>query len=184
VLCLFVLPTVAGAAASDPMLFRLFLTDGTSLVSYGEFARVDDRVVFSLASGSVEEPRLQVATLPASSIDWSRTDRHAASTATGIRHTRGKKTFSVSVTALPSLNQVVQTPIAPGTRVARSGPHSLSGRANFGYRRGRARDSLVPDSIIPTCELRPACVRSTWPSSRHHPRRDRTSGHHAVTPTR
>ena len=71
VLCLFVLPTVAGAAASDPMLFRLFLTDGTSLVSYGEFARVDDRVVFSLASGSVEEPRLQVATLPASRIDWS-----------------------------------------------------------------------------------------------------------------
>jgi hypothetical protein len=49
VLCLFVLPSAAAAAASDPVLFRLFLTDGTSLVSYGEFARVDDRVVFVTA---------------------------------------------------------------------------------------------------------------------------------------
>ena len=64
-LCVFA-PCVAGAATSDPMLFRLFLHDGTSVVSYGEFARVDDRVVFSLMAGGIVEPRLQVASLPAS----------------------------------------------------------------------------------------------------------------------
>ena len=33
-------------------LFRVFLKDGTSLVSYGEMARVDDRVVFSMPTSA------------------------------------------------------------------------------------------------------------------------------------
>ena len=68
------------AAAADAMLFELYLTDGTSIVSYGEFARVDDRVVFSLVMGGTDQPRLHAATLPASAIDWARTQRQAAST--------------------------------------------------------------------------------------------------------
>ncbi len=32
------------AVAADATLLRVFLTDGTSLVSYGELARVGDRV--------------------------------------------------------------------------------------------------------------------------------------------
>lgn len=68
------------ALAADPLLFRLYLTDGTSIVSYGEFARVDDRVVFSMVLGGTAEPHLQAATLPASVVDWTRTDRHATST--------------------------------------------------------------------------------------------------------
>ena len=56
------------------MLFRLYLTDGTSIVSYGEFARVGDRVVFSMVMGGAEQPRLHATTLPASAIDWTRTD--------------------------------------------------------------------------------------------------------------
>lgn len=77
-ICLAV-PSAAGAAF-DAMLLRLFLTDGSSVVSYGEFARVDDRVIFSLVTGgSPEHPRLQAVTLSARTIDWVRTDRHAAS---------------------------------------------------------------------------------------------------------
>ncbi len=34
-------------AASDPVLYRIFLKDGATLVSYGEFVRMDDRVVFT-----------------------------------------------------------------------------------------------------------------------------------------
>ena len=67
------------ASAAEATLFRLYLTDGTMVVSYGEFARVGDRVVFSLLMGGGAEPRLHAATLPAAAIDWPRTDRHAAS---------------------------------------------------------------------------------------------------------
>ena len=68
------------AAAAEAMLFQLYLTDGTAVVSYGEFTRVGDRVVFSMLMGGADQPRLHATTLPASSIDWTRTDRHAAST--------------------------------------------------------------------------------------------------------
>ena len=70
----------AASAATEAMLFRLFLTDGSSIVSYGEFARVDDRVIFSMVVGGRGDPRLHTATLPASAIDWARTDRQASST--------------------------------------------------------------------------------------------------------
>jgi hypothetical protein len=69
-----------GVGAADDLLLRLFLKDGTSVVSYGEFARLDDRVVFSMVTGGDAVPRLHAATLPASAIDWARTDQHAAST--------------------------------------------------------------------------------------------------------
>ena len=42
----------AAARADDDaagVLYRIVLTDGATLVSYGEYARVADRVVFSLA---------------------------------------------------------------------------------------------------------------------------------------
>src|SRR5262249_27087685 len=67
-------------AAADATLFRLFLLDGTSVVSYGEFARLDDQVVFSMpVGGPADTPRLHVTSLPADAIDWTRTDRYAAS---------------------------------------------------------------------------------------------------------
>jgi hypothetical protein len=70
----------AAHAAVDATLFRLFLRDGTSVVSYGEFARLDDQVVFSMpVGGPADQPRLHVVTLPSSQIDWARTDRYAAS---------------------------------------------------------------------------------------------------------
>jgi hypothetical protein len=67
-------------AASDATLFRLYLKDGSTLVSYGEFTRVDDRVVFSMpVGGSLAEPRLQVVWIQAASVDWTRTDKFAES---------------------------------------------------------------------------------------------------------
>jgi len=43
-------------AADDATLLRVFLRDGTSLLSYGEFARVADRVVFSMPIDSTDLP--------------------------------------------------------------------------------------------------------------------------------
>jgi hypothetical protein len=165
VLCLAV-PAVARAAASDPMLFTLFLTDGTSLVSFGEFARVDDRVVFSLAGGSSAEPRLQVATLSASKIDWPRTDRHAASTRyQWYATTRGEEDFlRLSDNVADVLNQVVQnTDRTNALSVALEARATLAEwpREHFGYRQEDVREILLfLDGII--ADLRAATGASSF----------------------
>src|SRR6266851_3338346 len=77
-LWLLVLPWVA-AAADDATLLRVFLSDGTSVVSYGELARVGDRVVFSMPTSAGPNPALHLINLAASRVDWERTNRYAAS---------------------------------------------------------------------------------------------------------
>ncbi len=67
----------AGAQPADTPLLRLFLTDGTSLTCYGEWVRLDDKVVFSLPLSASGTPELQLITLPATRVDWARTDRYA-----------------------------------------------------------------------------------------------------------
>src|SRR5262249_43208320 len=67
------------AFAADALLYRLFLHDGSTVVSYGDFTRVADRVVFSIPIGNVDTPTpaLHVVSLSEASIDWERTDRYA-----------------------------------------------------------------------------------------------------------
>src|SRR5262249_12028260 len=80
VVVLGMLSAAARASASDAMFLRLFLKDGTPVVSYGEFARVNDHVVFSMpVGGSAETPRLHLISLPDTTIDWARTDRYGQS---------------------------------------------------------------------------------------------------------
>jgi hypothetical protein len=77
--CLFAV-RLASAAANDAVEFRVFLKDGTSLVSFGELARVDNRVVFSMpTSASETEPQLQLVNIAAEHVDWDRTTRYAES---------------------------------------------------------------------------------------------------------
>jgi hypothetical protein len=67
-------------AATDAPLFRIFLKDGTSLVSYGELARVEDRVVFSMPTSAVaSNPQLHLITISAERVDWPRTVNYAES---------------------------------------------------------------------------------------------------------
>lgn len=75
------LSVAAGMAAdNNASEFRVFLKDGTSLVSFGEFARVDDRVVFSMpTSTSADDPQLQLINLSADHVDWEKTSRYAES---------------------------------------------------------------------------------------------------------
>src|ERR1700730_2368553 len=72
------LPRVS-AAAGDATLFRVFLSDGTALVSFGELARVGDRVVFSMPTQHGMHPVLHLVDLAAGRVDWERTNRYAAS---------------------------------------------------------------------------------------------------------
>jgi hypothetical protein len=136
------------AAATDAMLFRVYLADGTSIVSFGEFARVDDRVVFSMMLGGGEEPRLHAATLPAHLVDWTRTDAHATSTRyQWYARTRGEQDFErLSDEVASVLNRVLQTrdrtralAIAEQARATLA----LWPRQHFGYRQRDVREILA-----------------------------------------
>ena len=89
------LACASAATAADATLFRIFLRDGGVLVSYGEFSRVEDRVIFSMpVGGGAGEPRLQVVWVSADAVDWPRTERYAASAGyQQYAQTRGEEDF-------------------------------------------------------------------------------------------
>ena len=100
VLGLALAPSVVASAQAAPpeaTLFRVFLVDGTTLVSYGEYARVADRVVLSLPlGGTPAAPRLQLLSIPATSVDWDRTDAYAdAARAARFAATRGPDEYAL-----------------------------------------------------------------------------------------
>jgi hypothetical protein len=108
----------AGQAVSPPLL-RVFLTDGTALTSFGEWVRMDDRVVFSLPLSADATPDLQLVTLAAGRVDWPRTERYAA-TARAVHYssTRAEDDyaqFSNQVAAV--LTGIAREP-DPGRRLA------------------------------------------------------------------
>src|SRR5204862_34340 len=61
-------------AADDATLVRVFLKDGTSLVSYGEPARVEGRVVFSMPTASTPNPPLHLVDIALDRVDWEGTE--------------------------------------------------------------------------------------------------------------
>jgi hypothetical protein len=76
---------------------RVFLLDGTTLACAGEYARVGDRIVFSMPLGvePTGQSRLQLVTLPAGRVDWSRTDQYRdAVRAATYAETRGEEDFT------------------------------------------------------------------------------------------
>jgi hypothetical protein len=77
-------------------LFRVILNDGTALVSYGEFTRVGDRVVFSMPIGSPRGDRYQLVTLPVSVVNWDSTEEYANATRYAqYMATRGEGDYAV-----------------------------------------------------------------------------------------
>ena len=101
------------AHAGEATLLRVFLADGTSIVSYGEYARVGDRVVFSMPlGGEAEDPALHLVNLPARLVDWDRTGRYAdAARAAQYAATRGEADFAL-VTASVAQTLVEVTHVA------------------------------------------------------------------------
>src|SRR5437868_14751904 len=72
-------------AEDSPAFLRVFLADGSALVSFGEPARVGDRIVFSIPTAIGPSPSLHLVNLPAARVDWDRTSRYAA-TARAMRY--------------------------------------------------------------------------------------------------
>jgi hypothetical protein len=96
------------AATDDATLFRVFLRDGSTLVSYGEFAHVADKVVLTLPLDTAHPPTLQMVSIPADSVDWERTDAYAES-ARAARYavTRGSDDYALLESAVTrALNDI------------------------------------------------------------------------------
>jgi len=85
-----------GQSVQEAPLFRVFLKDGTTLVSYGELARVADRVVFSMpTSASMDNPNLHLVDIASDRVDWARTTSYAESArATRYLETRAETDYT------------------------------------------------------------------------------------------
>jgi hypothetical protein len=83
--------------APDAALFRVFLRDGSTLLSYGEFARVADRIVISVPLGDMPAgPDLHLVSIPADAVDWEKTDAYVDSVrAARYASTRGPDDFAL-----------------------------------------------------------------------------------------
>jgi hypothetical protein len=143
------------SAASDATLLRLFLSDGTPLVSYGEFATVEDRVIFSMpVGGTAADPRLHVVSIPAKAVDWERTDRYAASARyQQYATTRGEDDFArLSSEVARVLNEVaLATEPHKALQIAEQARQTLADwpRQHYGYRQREVREivSLLDEAI-------------------------------------
>jgi len=147
----------AVSAAPTVTLFRLFLLDGSALVTYGEFVRLDDSVIFSIpVGGPPDVPRLQVTTVRSELVDWARTDRYANS----VRYqqyaeTRGEADFqhlsdqvaqALNTLALSTDRQQALTLAERVRQMVAEWP-----QAHYGYRHNDAREIvLVLDQAIST----------------------------------
>ena len=103
--------TPAGAADENATLLRVFLRDGTALVSYGEPARVGDRVIFSMPTGPLPNPPLHLINLPAEKVDWDQTDRYATA-ARADQYIKGQADIdyaALSGQLVQTLNDVAST---------------------------------------------------------------------------
>jgi len=142
-------------AAAEATLFRIFLRDGSSVVSFGEFARLEDQVVFSMpVGGPSEEPRLHVVTLSAAEVDWTRTDRYAASARyRRYADTRGEDDFQgLSSDIARVLNEVaLSTDKGAALSRAEEARKTLADwpSAHYGYRQRDVREvvSLLDEAI-------------------------------------
>jgi len=135
-------------SADEPTLLRVFLKDGTSLVSYGEPARVGDRVVFSMPTAVSPNPPLHLVTIGADRVDWERTDRYAA-TARSEHYVRTQAENDYAVLSneiAQALNDVTLTN-DPARRlsIAESARTTLSEwpLSHYGYRAREVRQMLA-----------------------------------------
>jgi len=140
----------APIAAPTPAIYRVFLSDGTSVATVGEFARTGDRVVVTLGLAD----RLAVTTLAAADVDWERTNRYTESVrAAHYAATRGESDFAaMSAVVARTLSDVAITP-GPANQLAlaEKARTQLAAwpRQHYDYRADEVRQTLgLLDEVI------------------------------------
>ena len=145
------------AAAQDAgaSLLRVFLKDGRVLTAYGEWARLDDRIVFSMPTRRGDPAaELHIVTVPVADVDWERTDRYAtAIRAQAYAATRGEADFAQLSDDVARTLNAIATLKEPAERLARAeaARRTLSEwpGAHYGYRAVEVREILgMLDEVI------------------------------------
>ena len=142
-------------APASRVLFRVFLTDGRVLSSYGEWARLEDRVIFSMPTQLSRDPiELQLVNIPSQRVDWARTEQYAESVrAAAYAATRGDADFAAfSSEVAKVLNDVAMVKDAASRlKMAERARQKLADwpASHYGYRNAEVRDALgVLDEVI------------------------------------
>ncbi len=145
----FALPPGVSAAAPDVTLFRIFLLDGSVFVSYGEFVRLDENVIFSMpVGGPADQPRLQVAMVRGDLVDWPKTDRYAASARyQRYAETRGEEDYlRLSNEVADVLNAIaLSTDRQQALAIAERARQTVAAwpKEHYGYRQDDIREILA-----------------------------------------
>ena len=140
---------VAYTAEPGVTLFRIFLLDGAVFVSYGEFVRLDDNVIFSMPlGGPAEQPRLQVAMVRTDLVDWPKTDRYAASARyQRYAETRGEEDYlRLSNDVADVLNTIaLSTDRQQALAIAERARQTVAAwpQSHFGYRQNDIREIVL-----------------------------------------
>jgi hypothetical protein len=147
-------PAAAAETGTEPY-FRIFLTDGSTLTAYGDFALVGDRVVFSLPLGRAgDEPLLHLASVPADRVDWPATERYREATRAALyAATRGDEDFAVlSARVAGLLNDIVHAPDAAARLALATEARRLLAswpQEHFGHRAGEVAQILgLVDEVV------------------------------------
>ncbi|HEX6164048.1 MAG TPA: hypothetical protein VFZ31_11815 [Vicinamibacterales bacterium] len=154
-LAAFLPSTLFAQAPASNVLFRVFLTDGRVLSSYGEWARLEDRVIFSMPMQLTRQPvELQLVNIPSQRVDWPRTEQYAESVrAAAYAATRGDADFAAfSSEVAKVLNDVAMVKDAASRlKMAERARQKLADwpASHYGYRNKEVRDALgVLDEVI------------------------------------
>jgi hypothetical protein len=148
---LLALATAVPAFAESVTLLRVFLNDGTAIVSYGEYARVGDRLVFSMPIGNANpgagDPNLHVVNLPVSAVNWEATEKYAVSARYShyIANNAESDYSALAGEIAAVLNQIVLTRDARARlNMAVDARKRLASwpKDHYGYRAGDVREML------------------------------------------
>jgi hypothetical protein len=135
------------AGAAEATTGRVFLLDGTTFTCAGEYARVGDRIVFSMPLDieSGGQSRLQLVTLPAGRVDWTRTDQYRdAVRAANYAESRGEQDFTAMTAEVARTLNDIAFASEPARRLAlaEEARRRLLAWPNdhFGYRADEVRE--------------------------------------------
>lgn len=161
----------AGAAAQTPAdatLYRIFLNDGSTLLSYGEFARVADRVVVSLPLGrsdtAAAAPALHLLSIPSDTVNWEKTDAYADSVrATRYAATRGPDEFALLNEAVSRALGEIELTADPARKIAKATEARQNvmkwAAEHFGYRAERVAElASLFDTVVSETRARGGAV--------------------------
>ncbi|MGQ0737054.1 MAG: hypothetical protein ACT4QD_25825 [Acidobacteriota bacterium] len=149
------MPATVLSQGAPPPLYRVFLADGSALASFGEWARVDEHIIFSMPRAAGAGPAdLHLVSLPVQRVDLARTERYArAVRAATYAANRGEADFArLSAEVAQVLNRVaLLTDPAARLAAAESARRSLADwpGGHFGFRSTEVREILgVLDEVI------------------------------------